>query len=350
MEKLLVTREKHQLKINIPKLSTPKAWLYYDYESEVNSARPYLAKCEVSSGEVFLFDKKLDTQRLYFFLDDKREKYIGAERRVNIASLYNCRDLGGYETVEKQMVKWGKIFRSDALHELSQKDQTYLDEMRIKTLIDFRSPAEIAKYPNQFVSKFSSLNFNPHADVAQQASSQGSSKKDEEKIRLLEDLVSTPEGKEQLEKNKTIMVKQMMDLALEKNSVLAYQAFFKTLLTKGTVPVIFHCQGGKDRTGWAAALFLAALGVPKSTIYEDYLVTGKLNAPRNKKRMAIYQSYTNDMDVLAFLASMQETKVSYLDGAFHAVEENYGDISTYLNQVLELSDDQIQVLKSEFLY
>ena len=42
MEKLLVTREKHQLKINIPKLSTPKAWLYYDYESEVNSARPYL--------------------------------------------------------------------------------------------------------------------------------------------------------------------------------------------------------------------------------------------------------------------------------------------------------------------
>ncbi|TFJ72116.1 tyrosine-protein phosphatase [Carnobacterium maltaromaticum] len=350
MEKLLVTRENQQLDITIPKLSTSKSWLYYDYEGEVNLARPHLGKCEVSSGEVLFFDKKLDTQRLYFFLEDREKKYIGAERRVNITSLYNCRDLGGYKTSDNQMVKWGKVFRSDALHELSQKDELYLEEMRIKTLIDFRSPVEIAKYPNQFVSKFSSLNFNPHADVAQQASTQSISKKDEEKIRQLEDLVSTTEGKEQLKKNRTIMVKQMMDLALEKNAVLAYQAFFKTLLTKDTVPMIFHCQGGKDRTGWAAALFLAVLGVPKSTIYKDYLVTEELNAPRNKKRMDIYQSYTDNADVLAFLASMQETRVSYLDGAFHAVEENYGEMSTYLKQVLQLSDDQIQFLKSKFLY
>ena len=41
-------------------------------------------------------------------------------------------------------------------------------------------------------------------------------------------------------------------------------------------PLMFHCTAGKDRAGFAAALFLAALGVERETIIEDYMLTNEL--------------------------------------------------------------------------
>ena len=38
-------------------------------------------------------------------------------------------------------------------------------------------------------------------------------------------------------------------------------------------PLVFHCTAGKDRTGFAAALILSALGVPLPVVMQDYLLT-----------------------------------------------------------------------------
>jgi protein-tyrosine phosphatase len=34
-------------------------------------------------------------------------------------------------------------------------------------------------------------------------------------------------------------------------------------------PLLLHCTSGKDRTGFAAALLLQALGVPRETVIEE---------------------------------------------------------------------------------
>ena len=44
-------------------------------------------------------------------------------------------------------------------------------------------------------------------------------------------------------------------------------------LVNDEVPVVIHCTAGKDRTGFACALILHALGVPEKAIAEDYLLT-----------------------------------------------------------------------------
>src|SRR3546814_2276774 len=44
-------------------------------------------------------------------------------------------------------------------------------------------------------------------------------------------------------------------------------------ITDGRVPLRINCSAGKDRTGVGAALILAALGVPRPTIVQDYLAT-----------------------------------------------------------------------------
>lgn len=289
-------------------------------------------------------------KRLYFKLNTASDLFIGAERRLPLNNLYNCRDLGGYLTNSGCLTRWGTVFRSDALHQIDEAGQAYIEAIGVKRIIDFRSPEEIAKDPNKEIKTSQSLNFNPHADVAQQASTQTVSRKDEDKIAQLEEMVKTDAGREQLQKNRNVMIKQMEQLVLGENAMKAYKRFFETLLEDDVTPLLFHCQGGKDRTGWAAALYLAALGVDKEQIFQDYLLTDKMNAPRNAKRMAIYKQYTDNEDVLSFLASLQQTKRDYLNGAYQAIEEHYGTMADYLEKELEIKNEQLYLLRKKFLY
>ncbi|MEJ8670563.1 tyrosine-protein phosphatase [Streptomyces sp. MS1.AVA.1] len=47
---------------------------------------------------------------------------------------------------------------------------------------------------------------------------------------------------------------------------------------ESNTPLAFHCASGKDRTGLLAALILGLLGVPETTITEDFTLT-ELAAP-----------------------------------------------------------------------
>jgi protein-tyrosine phosphatase len=49
-----------------------------------------------------------------------------------------------------------------------------------------------------------------------------------------------------------------------------WAAFFKTLAEPSNRPLVFHCTGGKDRAGVAAALILLVLDVPEETVIEDH--------------------------------------------------------------------------------
>ena len=44
-------------------------------------------------------------------------------------------------------------------------------------------------------------------------------------------------------------------------------------------PLLLHCTSGKDRTGFAAALLLLALGVSRETVIEDYDLTNLFRRP-----------------------------------------------------------------------
>ncbi|ALS00406.1 hypothetical protein ATZ33_03155 [Enterococcus silesiacus] len=347
MQALQVKRENGTLAVKIPDTAELPVKVFYGTDSSKLETVNYL-ECTKKGWQSFADPNS--KERFYFHLKTASDTFIGAERRLPLANLYNCRDMGGYATNDGRMTSWGKVFRSDALHQLDEQGRAYIERMKVKRIIDFRSPEEIMKDPNKPISDSETFNFNPHADVAQQASTQSVSKKDEEKIAQLEIMVQTEEGRAQLNKNRNAMIKQMEQLVVGQNAVKAYKQFFEMLLQEEVTPLIFHCQGGKDRTGWAAALYLGALGVDKEQIYQDYLLTDQMNAPRNAKRMAIYKKYTNDEDVLAFLASLQQTRKDYLDGAYNIIEESYGTIQQYLKAVLDVDDTKLEILRHKYLY
>ena len=64
-------------------------------------------------------------------------------RLVRLDGCFNFRDLGGYATRDGRRVRWRRLYRSDALHHLSDADLRHVrDELGVRTIVDLRSSAE----------------------------------------------------------------------------------------------------------------------------------------------------------------------------------------------------------------
>ena len=59
-------------------------------------------------------------------------------RLLPMDGAHNTRELGGYKTNDGKSVKWGMLFRSDKLSDISKADQEYLQNLGINKIIDFR--------------------------------------------------------------------------------------------------------------------------------------------------------------------------------------------------------------------
>jgi protein-tyrosine phosphatase len=113
----------------------------------------------------------------------------------------------------------------------------------------------------------------------------------------------------------------------------------KHLLEQPT-PQVFHCTAGKDRTGFAAALLLSALGVERETIEHDYLLTNQLY--RRDPRME-GNGHPHVMKVL------WQVQPEFLQAAFDAVDAQHGGMQDYLQGAIGLSPQELAELKQMLL-
>lgn len=196
-----------------------------------------------------------DSVRSYFQIITENGKAILSERHLPMAQGYNFRDLGGYRTVDGKYIKWGKVFRSDDLHDLSSEDLHYLSAIPIVSIVDFRSEEEISLQPDKKpmstkeIYKFSITPGN------------------------LMDVVRNNTDKISAGEIDSLMMDMNRLLVSDSSCVSQYKRFFSLLQNDMDVPLLFHCTAGKDRTGMGSALFLSALGVDEQTIVKDYLLS-----------------------------------------------------------------------------
>ena len=119
----------------------------------------------------------------------------------------------------------------------------------------------------------------------------------------------------------------------------SYRTLFAHLL-EDRAPLVIHCTAGKDRTGFACALILHALGVPDDVIAEDYLLTNRFY------RRDPTASSDLPEDVRQALASVE---ASFLGAAFEAIGAEYGDLENYFSDGLGVGADQRAKLKARYL-
>ena len=112
------------------------------------------------------------------------------------------------------------------------------------------------------------------------------------------------------------------------------------LLLESDRPLVFHCTAGKDRTGFAAAIILLSLGVPREVVMQDYLLTN------DHYKMPELGSSELPSEALQVLYLVQKT---FLNASLKAVDTDFGGFQNYLVQQLRVGPREQERLAELYL-
>ena len=141
----------------------------------------------------------------------------------------------------------------------------------------------------------------------------------------------------------------MMDVTRElaRNHHEEYRQLFEQLLA-AEGGFLLHCSAGKDRTGFGAALILAALGVDEDTIMEDYLLSNQAAMTlyeRARDRMRESFGYQLDDESIMIVSGVRE---EYLRAALDEAVKNHGSLYAYLEEI-GVDENAIRELRTRFV-
>jgi protein-tyrosine phosphatase len=231
----------------------------------------------------------------------------------------NFRDVGGYRNRRGQQVRSGRVFRSDHLARLTAADLTRFTALGITHSLDFRGEHESAAvgYALPGVTRVP-LAIEPTVVARLQALlAQGTVPSTEETVALM----------------------QQTYRDFVNHNAAVFGRFLSHLLESPT-PQVFHCTAGKDRTGFAAALLLSVLEVPRETIEHDYLLTNRLYR-RNPQAEGLGPAHVR--------AVLWQVQADFLHAALDEIDQRHGGMHEYLHGPVGLRPQQIQALQQALL-
>ena len=195
--------------------------------------------------------------------------YASTERHVELDGQSNFRDIGGYVTADGRRVKWGQVYRSGELHDLSDADVEKLDTLGIKAVANFltkreiqsRGPDRLPEATRKIPLPMETGNLGDMAGVIQEARGTGDFSRVPVELNPEIHRVLIDEGRE-------YYARLLIEIADTANR-----------------PFVYHCSHGVHRTGTATAILLSALGVPWETVRKDYLLSNTYRAKEVNRRI-----------------------------------------------------------------
>src|SRR3974390_1070734 len=245
---------------------------------------------------------------------------VTADRRVAFEGVQNFRDLGGYTTLSGGHLRWGILYRADALHALSERDEILFRSLKVRKVYDLRSQHEIELNPNRVPSEHSPIASRPRVAASTRLSDVGETLEAGEK--MLADLY-----------------RRIIDDAATNLGRL-----YTDLAQPGNLPAVIQCQVGKDRTGLAIAILLEAIGVTRETILDDYELRTVFGGKRQPPPV---------FDKLLELGLTREAAAGVLTAPRWAMRQaldyitiSYGTVDSYLTGRAGMSLEDLETLRA----
>jgi protein-tyrosine phosphatase len=222
------------------------------------------------------------------------------DRHIRFDGCVNFRDVGGYPIVTAQGsgigIRWRKLFRSDALNELTAADVKLLTAgLHVTTVVDLRTAFERRRDARRPLDRACVEVIHAPLLTERNASSveQPGLTLGQRYVRMLE---------------------------------LAGEPLVRAISAVAYAPggAVVHCAAGKDRTGLVIAAILGALGVGDEDIVADYaLTTSNLGGIEMRLRQdAELHGYVPGRVMAAPAPAMREVLA--------ALRATYGSVSGFL--------------------
>ena len=261
---------------------------------------------------------------------------------INLESVGNARELGGYSTADGRTVKHGVLLRTADLSRISSKDTARLtDTYHLSVIADLRMTFEAAAKPDPVIDGVKYINLRV---INEELLSRGIEKKlavDGDAVERLKLVADTG----------VVSFDMYINFLSEDSGKKAYREFFHELLDlpEGR-SLLFHCSQGKDRTGCAAMLILSALGVSEDTIMEDFLLTNAFNAEKiAAQREMLLSRGVEESRLEQYMMILDEVNPKTMIMLLSWLKEQYGSPAGYIIDALGISEEDIAALQTKFL-
>lgn len=244
-----------------------------------------------------------------------------------IATVPNLRDLGGHRTRAGDTVRHGRLFRSTDLSQLSDDDLPRLVAMGLVTVVDLRTDAEREPAPDRGLPGARNVVLDVLADLPDGTAAQ--------MAEIISDPVRGLGGatEQQLLDDLSAVYRALVTLS---SAVAGYRELVALFSSGADQPLLFHCTTGKDRTGWAAAIVLSILDVPRSDIEADYERTNADLLPALQPMIDAFVARGGSADLLK---SILGVRPEFLSAAFDEAERVHGSMDVYLAERLGVTAD-----------
>ena len=259
-------------------------------------------------------------------------------RVLYLKSGSNFRDFGDYPTLENKRIQKGIFFRSASLNSIVDKeDLNYLKNFKFKTVVDLRSTEEQQLQPDTWVLEQRSINYQFHEYSF---------------LKIMEAINTKKKVRRESYGGSELYYRVM-----HKIFIPHLKLFFKEILNEKT-PMILHCSGGQDRTGFLVAIMLKLFNVSNDLIYEDYLLSTDLRNPelefigidlhKEAERNAFAKfmvTYVSDNPRDNVKPLRNKSGVPFIKIALDEILSVYGSVESYVINEIGLSQKDVSHLR-----
>ncbi|KAF9021518.1 hypothetical protein BDZ89DRAFT_1137968 [Hymenopellis radicata] len=252
---------------------------------------------------------------------------------ITIPGVINVRDLGLYPstTVPTHITKPHLVLRSAELSGITEEGKARLKSLGVTKVFDLRSDTEIEKYNSPL----------PEIEGIEVLRTPVFQKEDYSPEMMAKRFQLYSSGKTEAFME---LYSQILD-----SGGSAFGAILRHVRDRPTEGCIFHCTAGKDRTGIIAAMLLKLCGVSDGDIADDYALTRVGREParemimRRLSKEPLFAS--NNEAAMNMFTCRRETMLAFLE----YLDKHYGGAEGYAKQYLGLSDEDIHIIRNNFL-
>ena len=233
---------------------------------------------------------------------------------LGLTGVPNARDMGGYRTKDGRAIRFGKLFRTGELTDMTAADKKKLvRKYHLVKDIDFRSMRNIltdgkdpeldgVAHSNYPYSSMKNLLFTTEGlDIG---------------TDLLEELIREDYRGDLLS---TYFMEGYQQMYLTEDGIEMFRGFFRELLDADGGAVLWHCVSGKDRTGNATMLLLTVLGVDKETIIQDFLLTNDYLGAKRKQTYQRVLDLTGSTRIAKDIASKDGVERRWIEESYKTI-------------------------------